>query len=67
MSSSSPFLDRLIDLAFDEDLGAAGDVTTAALVPPEAQGTAELWAKETLVLSGIEAFVRAFHRYDPAE
>ncbi len=59
------FLDRLIDLALDEDLGAAGDVTTLALVPREAKGRAELWAKEPMVLSGIEAFARVFTRVDP--
>jgi nicotinate-nucleotide pyrophosphorylase (carboxylating) len=58
------FLDRLLDLALDEDLGAAGDVTTAALVSPEARGRAELWAKEPMVLSGLGAFVRTFARVD---
>lgn len=58
------YLDRLIDLALDEDLGSAGDVTTAALVPPQARGTAELWAKEPMVLSGLGAFVRTFERVD---
>jgi nicotinate-nucleotide pyrophosphorylase (carboxylating) len=59
-------LDRLIDLALDEDLGASGDVTTQALVPPDARGTAELWAKEKMVLAGSEAFRRVFQRVDPA-
>ena len=59
------FLDRLIELALDEDLGAAGDVTTAALVPAEARGKAELWAKERMVLSGTEAFARTFAKVDP--
>lgn len=58
-------LDRLIELALDEDLGAAGDVTTQALVPPEARGRAELWAKEPMVLAGSEAFRRVFLRVDP--
>ena len=58
------YLDRLIDLALDEDLGSAGDVTTQALVPPKAQGAAELWAKEPMVLSGLGAFVRTFERVD---
>jgi nicotinate-nucleotide pyrophosphorylase (carboxylating) len=60
-----PFLDRLIDLALDEDLGAAGDVTTRALVSPDAPGRAELWAKEPMVLSGLAAFQRVFERVDP--
>ena len=57
-------LDRLIDLALEEDLGAAGDVTTEALVPAEALGQAELWAKEPMILSGLDAFRRAFERFD---
>jgi nicotinate-nucleotide pyrophosphorylase (carboxylating) len=57
-------IDRLIALALDEDLGAAGDVTTQALVPVDAQGTAELWAKEPLVLSGLDTFKRVFDAVD---
>jgi nicotinate-nucleotide pyrophosphorylase (carboxylating) len=58
-------LDRLIDLALDEDLGAAGDVTTLALVPADAAGAAELLAKEPMVLAGCAAFARVFQRLDP--
>jgi nicotinate-nucleotide pyrophosphorylase (carboxylating) len=58
------FLDRLITLALEEDLGAAGDITTEALVPVDAMGTAELIAKERLVLAGLDAFVRAFQHVD---
>jgi nicotinate-nucleotide pyrophosphorylase (carboxylating) len=60
------FLDRLISLALEEDLGAAGDITTNALVPPEALGIAELIAKERLVLAGLDAFARVFYLVDPA-
>jgi nicotinate-nucleotide pyrophosphorylase (carboxylating) len=59
------FLDRLIDLALDEDLGPAGDVTTRALLSSDATGKAELWAKEPLVLAGTAAFARVFQRVDP--
>ena len=59
------FVDRLIDLALEEDLGAAGDVTTQALVPEGARGRAEVWAKEALVLSGTRAFARVFTRLEP--
>jgi nicotinate-nucleotide pyrophosphorylase (carboxylating) len=59
------FLDRLIDLALDEDLGPAGDVTTRALLSSDATGKAELWAKEPLVLAGTTAFARVFQRVDP--
>ena len=57
-------IDRLIDLSLDEDLGASGDVTTAALIPAGAWGRAELWAKESMVLAGMEAFTRVFERVD---
>lgn len=59
------FLDRLIDLALDEDLGAAGDVTTEALVPHDVRGSAELLATEPMVVSGLGAFARVFARVDP--
>lgn len=60
------FIDRLIDLALDEDLGSAGDVTSNALVPATAQGRAELWAKEEMVLSGLDVFAHVFRRLDPS-
>jgi nicotinate-nucleotide pyrophosphorylase (carboxylating) len=60
------FLDRLISLALEEDLGAAGDITTEALVPAAARGLAELIAKERLVLAGLDAFARVFQRVDPS-
>ncbi|MEW5740480.1 MAG: carboxylating nicotinate-nucleotide diphosphorylase [Myxococcota bacterium] len=63
---NDPFVDRLIELALDEDLGAAGDVTTQALVPLDVKGRAELWAKESMVLSGLSAFQRTFEKVDPA-
>jgi nicotinate-nucleotide pyrophosphorylase (carboxylating) len=59
------YLDRLIHLALDEDLGAAGDVTSNALVPPEALGSGELVAKEEMVLAGLGAFARVFQLVDP--
>lgn len=59
------FLDRLIDLALDEDLGAAGDITTRALNLGGVQARAELWAKEEMVLAGLDAFSRVFRRVDP--
>jgi nicotinate-nucleotide pyrophosphorylase (carboxylating) len=60
------FIDRLIDIALDEDLGSAGDITTEALVPAAAHGKAELWAKEEMVLSGLSVFAQVFKRLDPS-
>jgi nicotinate-nucleotide pyrophosphorylase (carboxylating) len=58
---SSPFIDRLIDLALEEDLGA-GDVTTQALIPPELQGEAHIRAKEKLVVAGLPVAARVFQK-----
>ncbi len=57
----SPVIDRLIDLALEEDLGS-GDVTTQALVPPELMGEAHIRAKETLVVAGLTVAARVFHK-----
>lgn len=61
-----PLLDRLIDLALEEDLGAAGDVTTRATVPADARAEGLVRAKEPLVVAGVDALIRVFARVDPA-
>jgi nicotinate-nucleotide pyrophosphorylase (carboxylating) len=61
----SPYLDRLIDLALEEDIGP-GDVTTQALIPPELQGEAHIRAKQTLVVAGLPVAALVFARLDPA-
>lgn len=57
-------LDRLIDLAFEEDLGPSGDITTQATVLPHVRGEASVKAKEPLVLCGVTVFKRVFERLD---
>jgi len=59
----SPHLDRLIDLALEEDLGP-GDVTTQAVIPPELQGEAHIRAKQTLVVAGLTVAARVFRKLD---
>jgi nicotinate-nucleotide pyrophosphorylase (carboxylating) len=59
----SPLIDRLIDLALEEDLGP-GDITTQALVDPELQGEAHIRAKATLVVAGLPVAARVFHKLD---
>jgi nicotinate-nucleotide pyrophosphorylase (carboxylating) len=61
----APVIDRLIDLALEEDLGP-GDVTTRAMVPPELMGEAQIRAKEPLVVAGLPVAARVFARLDPA-
>lgn len=60
----TPHIERLIDLALEEDLGP-GDVTTQALIPPERQGEAQVRAKESLVVAGLPVAARVFHRLEP--
>jgi nicotinate-nucleotide pyrophosphorylase (carboxylating) len=60
---NSPHLDRLIDLALEEDIGP-GDVTTQALVSPELQGEAHIRAKATLVVAGLIVAARVFYKLD---
>lgn len=46
-------LDTLLSLAFQEDLGAQGDVTTAALVAPDVRRRAAIVAREPGVVAGL--------------
>ena len=60
---NSPHLDRLIDLALEEDIGP-GDATTQAVIPPELQGEAHIRAKADLVAAGLPVAARVFERLD---
>lgn len=57
-------IDRLIDLAFAEDIGD-GDHTTLSSIPETAMGKSKLLIKETGVLAGVEMAKKIFHRFDP--
>lgn len=57
-------IDRLIDLAFAEDIGD-GDHTTLSCIPADAMGKSKLLIKEEGVLAGIEIAKEIFHRFDP--
>jgi len=57
-------LDRLIELALQEDVGP-GDWTTLWTVPEGREGRARILAKEALVVGGIEVSSRVFRRVDP--
>uniref|UniRef100_A0A7C5ELD5 Probable nicotinate-nucleotide pyrophosphorylase [carboxylating] n=1 Tax=Desulfobacca acetoxidans TaxID=60893 RepID=A0A7C5ELD5_9BACT len=56
-------VDRLIELALEEDLGP-GDVTTQALIPPDRKGAAQIRAKEPLVVAGLPVARRVFQKLD---
>jgi nicotinate-nucleotide pyrophosphorylase (carboxylating) len=57
-------LSHLIDLALEEDIGT-GDITTETLIPADAEGQAEIVAKEPLVLAGLTVARTVFRRLDP--
>lgn len=61
----SDLIDRLIDLAFAEDIGD-GDHTTLSSIPPTAMGKSKLLIKEPGVLAGVEIAKEIFHRFDPS-
>ena len=56
--------DRLIDLAFAEDIGD-GDHTTLCCIPEEAMGRSHLLIKEDGILAGVEVAKKVFARFDP--
>jgi nicotinate-nucleotide pyrophosphorylase (carboxylating) len=58
-------LNKLIDLAFAEDLGVEGDVTSLATIPQDLNGRAAFVARSSGVLAGIEAAKLVCHRVDP--
>ena len=64
MISVEELEDRLIDLAFAEDIGD-GDHTTLCCIPEDAMGKSKLLIKETGILAGVEVAKRVFNRFDP--
>ena len=56
--------DRLIDLAFSEDIGD-GDHTTLCCIPEDAMGKSKLLIKEEGILAGVRIAHEIFHRFDP--
>lgn len=64
MLSVNELEDRLIDLAFAEDIGD-GDHTTLCCIPADAMGKSRLLIKEDGVLAGVEMAKKVFARFDP--
>ena len=64
MLSVNELEDRLIDLAFAEDIGD-GDHTTLCCIPDTAMGKSHLLIKEDGILAGVEVAKRVFVRFDP--
>ena len=64
MTKEKELIDKLIDLAFAEDIGD-GDHTTLSCIPETAIGKSKLLIKEKGVLAGIEVAKEIFNRFDP--
>ncbi len=64
MLSVNELEDRLIDLAFAEDIGD-GDHTTLCCIPDDVMGKSHLLIKEEGILAGVEVAKRVFARFDP--
>ena len=62
--AGDPVLQQLIRMSLEEDLGVAGDVTSAALMP-DAQMSVVMVAREACVVSGLEIACQVFRSVDP--
>ena len=61
---SSALVNKIIDLALEEDV-SQGDITTRLLIDPREEGVARVTANQDLVLAGREIFERTMNRIDP--
>jgi nicotinate-nucleotide pyrophosphorylase (carboxylating) len=66
MLPSDRSFDRLLQIALDEDLSRGGDITTRAVIPPEAIATLSITSRSAGVLAGLAVGLRAFELIDPA-
>lgn len=60
---SNELIERLIDLAIEEDI-ATGDISTNAIIPVSARATATMTAKAAGVISGLEVIRKVYERFD---
>jgi nicotinate-nucleotide pyrophosphorylase (carboxylating) len=59
-------IEPLVRAALLEDLGRAGDITTAAVVPAQARAETALVARQPGVVAGLDLAVMAFRLSEPA-
>lgn len=57
--------ERLIALALEEDLGAAGDITSKAIIPADLKGQAVFVARAAGVVAGLPAVALVLRAVDP--
>lgn len=64
MNWDSEYVQRLVQTALEEDIGA-GDATVLATIPARAIGKAHIVAREELVCAGLPMAERVFRALDP--
>lgn len=64
MKTKDELIDKLLDLAFAEDIGD-GDHTTLCCIPVDEMGKQHLLVKEEGILAGVEIAKKVFHKFDP--
>lgn len=65
METRDQLIDRLIELAFLEDVGD-GDHTTLSTIPADEMGRQRLIVKEEGILAGVDVARRVFEWFDPS-
>lgn len=67
MATLPPILvDDAVRMALAEDLGRAGDITSAATIPAEATARATLGARKAGTIAGLDLVATAFRTLDPS-
>lgn len=64
LSIYKPQIERLVDLAIEEDIGD-GDHSALASIPADAMGRAKLLVKDDGILAGVELALFIFNKIDP--
>lgn len=64
MLSVNELEDKLLELAFAEDIGD-GDHTTLCCIPEDAMGKSKLLVKEEGILAGVDMARKVFNKFDP--
>lgn len=64
MLSVDQLEEKLIELAFAEDIGD-GDHTTLCCIPEDAMGKSHLLVKEDGIIAGVELAKKVFDKFDP--
>ena len=59
-------VDALLQASLDEDLAAAGDITSSSVISASAVSTASIVARQQGVVAGLEESLRAFRLLDPS-